>query len=69
MKMKTIDINVKGMHCPSCEAILTESLSEIDGVKSVKASHETGIVKVEYDDRSVKVPDLKKIIVKEGYKV
>ena len=58
-------INVKGMHCKSCEVLLTDSLEEI-GVKA-KVSASKGLVEVEYDDTKVSLEKIKSAIKKEGY--
>lgn len=34
----TYTINVPGMHCPLCTAMVREALKKVDGVKSAKAS-------------------------------
>ena len=44
--MKETIIKVKGMVCEGCENRVKNVLSIIDGVKSVEASHKTGIVTV-----------------------
>jgi copper ion binding protein len=66
-KMKKIKFNVKGMHCKSCEMLISESVSEIKGVKSVKADHKKGNVEVDFDDKTAKVETIKSVIKKEGY--
>jgi copper chaperone CopZ len=68
-QMKTLTFNVKGMHCTSCEMLITDSLSEMAGIKKAEASHKKGVVKVEFDESKVKAPDIKKIIAAEGYEV
>ena len=65
--MKKIKLQVKGMHCKSCEAIISDSLSEMDGVKSSKANHQKGTVEIEFDESKVKEEDFVKAIKKEGY--
>ncbi len=60
-------IQVKGMHCNSCEFLITDALEEI-GVQST-ANHKTNIVKVKYDDKKVSMDSIKKAIEKAGYKV
>lgn len=39
-------LNVKGMACSGCEKRIQNALMEIDGVQSVIANHETGIVEI-----------------------
>jgi len=31
--MKKIELNIKGMHCPSCTILVREALTETKGVK------------------------------------
>ena len=49
--MKETTIKVKGMVCGGCENRIKNALSQIDGVENVEASHETGIVKVNADEK------------------
>lgn len=44
--MKETIINVEGMVCGGCENRVKNALFTIEGIESVEASHETGIVKV-----------------------
>ena len=67
--MKQIILGVKGMHCRSCEVLIEDALGELDGVESVKISHQEGIVKVEFDELKTSLSEVEKIIVNEGYKV
>ncbi|VVB66339.1 Heavy-metal-associated domain protein [Candidatus Gugararchaeum adminiculabundum] len=61
-------INVKGMHCKSCEMLIADSLGEISGVANVKIDHKKGTVNFSYE-REEAVAEVKKAIEKEGYKV
>jgi copper chaperone CopZ len=64
--MKKEIFKVKGMHCSSCEKLLTMEIGNLPGIKNVKANALKGIVEVEgnFDENKVK-----EIIVKCGYKV
>ena len=42
-------IKVQGMHCTSCNILLTDSIMEITGVKKVSADYKKGSVVVECD--------------------
>ncbi len=66
--MKKI-FNVKGMHCNSCEIMIKDSLSEVDGVKHVKASHAEGIVTVKFDEAKISEDKIISIIKEQGYEV
>ena len=69
--MKEIKMKVNGMVCGGCENRVKSALSMLDGVESVEANHETGIVTVMSNkeiERSVieeKINDLGFEMVKE----
>ena len=44
--MKEIKVKVNGMVCGGCENRVKNALSTIDGIESVDANHETGIVTI-----------------------
>ncbi len=67
--MKKIVLKVKGMHCKSCETVLTEDFQEQEGVKKVAVSYAKGIIAVEYDEKKITKETMKGIIRKEGYEV
>ena len=67
--MKKIILNVEGMHCPSCEMLIGDSLEEMDGIGKVYVSHKEGTAKIEFDDTKIDDNEIKSIIRKEGYKV
>ena len=52
--MKETILHVKGMVCGGCENRVKNALSTIEGVKSVEASYQTGIVKVEAEEKVTK---------------
>jgi copper chaperone len=66
--MKTT-INVKGMHCKSCDILIGEALEEQEGVNSVESTFKTGKVTVTFDESKVTLDKIKTIIKDEGYKV
>jgi copper chaperone CopZ len=61
--------NVKGMHCKSCEILIKEGVSEIEGVTKVDVSLLRNTVSVDYDDAKTKELVIRKAIEKEGYKI
>ncbi len=61
-------IQVKGMHCRSCEIMLTESIEET-GTKVVSANHAKGEIVVDVKDEKKEMGNVKKAIEKEGYQV
>ena len=60
-------IKVQGMHCSSCEFLITDALEEI-GVQS-SADYKTNTIKVKFDDKKVSLNDIKKAIEKACYKI
>ena len=67
--MTTITMNVGGMHCGSCEALVREALEELGGVESVEVSHSSGTATVVYDEGTILPENLKAAIEREGYTV
>ncbi|MFH1785591.1 MAG: heavy metal-associated domain-containing protein [Candidatus Micrarchaeota archaeon] len=61
-------LKVNGMHCKSCEMLLTDVLSEIDGVSNVEVSEKNGSVKFTCANESVET-EVRKAIANEGYVV
>jgi copper chaperone CopZ len=51
--MTTINLNVEGLTCGGCEKSVRNALLAHDGVTEVAASHETGIVAIEFDDSRI----------------
>ncbi len=59
--------DVEGMTCGGCEVAVKRAVSKIDGVDSVKASHEDGRAEVTYDPGNVTIEQIVKAIEKLGY--
>jgi copper chaperone len=66
--MKT-EIHVSGMRCAGCEMLVSEALEEMEGVDKAKASHQTGVVEVEYDQSKADIESMKKVIEGQGFRV
>ena len=67
--MVNIKLKTKGMHCPSCEVLVMDSLEELEGVSNAKADNSSGIVEVDFDESKTNVNKIKSIIKKEGYNI
>lgn len=67
--MKTIEIKIKGMHCPSCEMLIKDVLEETEGVEKVTVSQKDELAKVTFNEEKVQLDYLKSLIKQEGYKV
>ncbi|MDD2697049.1 MAG: sulfite exporter TauE/SafE family protein [Candidatus Pacebacteria bacterium] len=66
-KIKEHTYFVKGMHCASCEILIEKKLLELNGVKSVEASTNSGEVVIEYEGEAPRINVLNKIFQKENY--
>ncbi len=60
-------INVSGMHCKSCEFLITDSLKDI-GVEST-ADHKKQMIRVKFDPAKVGLDKIRQVIKDSGYKV
>ena len=67
--MKKETFYVKGMMCAHCEARVTNALSALDGVKSVKASAKKGEVTVKYEEAALSSDTIRTAITETGYEV
>lgn len=65
---KTIELKIEGMHCESCEKILTEEFSAIKGVEKALVSYKKGTAQIDYNDTLTKPEQLLEVVKKEGYK-
>jgi copper chaperone len=67
--MANINLNVEGITCGGCEKSIRNALLENDGVSEVTASHETGIVAIEYNEAKIQQQQLKQAIEAAGFDV
>ncbi len=67
--MKVIKLKIKGMTCPSCSASVERLISDLDGLKSKKVSHETGSGEFVIDENLLTEEELIKRINQGHYKV
>lgn len=66
--MKHAKITIHGMHCASCETLLTDVLADTEGVAQAKVSKSASMAEVEYDPSKTDEKALRKAIESEGYK-
>ena len=66
--MKELEIKINGMVCGGCENRVKTALSTIEGVESVEANHNTGIVTVK-TEKDLDVAQIKEKIVDLGYEI
>ncbi len=67
--IQTVNFEVEGMTCASCEQHVTHAVNELEGIVNVAASFEKANAKVEFDDSKTTKEDIEKAINSTGYKV
>lgn len=64
--MKTITLNVEGMHCGGCVKSIERVLTELDGVQSADVQLE-GKATITFDENRVNVAQLIEVIEDAGF--
>ena len=67
--MAQTTLSVPDISCEHCERTITEALSPVDGVRSVKVDIPAKAVIVDYDDATVGVERFKELLKDEDYPV
>jgi sulfite exporter TauE/SafE/copper chaperone CopZ len=66
-KVKSLSLNVSGIHCRSCELIIENEVKKLPGIKSVAASSANGTVKIEYQKSKPDTETLNKLFRENDY--
>lgn len=64
--MKTITLNIEGMHCGGCVKSVTRVLTELDGVQSADVQL-AGKANITFDENRVNVAQLIEVIEDAGF--
>ena len=64
--MKTITLNIEGMHCGGCVKSVAQVLTELDGVQSADVQLE-GKANITFDENRVNVAQLIEVIEDAGF--
>ena len=67
--MAKVTLNVPDISCDHCERTITNALTPVEGVRSVRVDIPAKRVEVEYDDVAVDVSKMKEILQEEEYPV
>ena len=67
--MATTTLNVPDVSCEHCERTITNALTPIAGVRTVKVDIPRKQVRVEFDDSQVNVDQMKDVLQEEDYPV
>ncbi len=65
--IKKTTIQIMGMHCASCVAVLTRALQKVDGVQTAVVNYSTEKAMVEFDNSKTNEPSLVAAIKNKGY--
>lgn len=66
--MKKLEIKINGMVCGGCENRVKNALSTIEGIESVEANHNTGIVTIKAE-KDLDMVQIKERIVDLGFEI
>jgi len=67
--MTQTTLSVPDISCEHCERTITETLSPVDGVRSVEVDIPAKAVTVDYDEAKVSVERFKELLSEEEYPV
>lgn len=65
--MKKTTLDIKGMHCASCSAVIDKALKKTKGVSKANVNLTTNKAVVEFDESKVGISDFIKAIQSKGY--
>lgn len=64
--MKT-NLDIQGMHCASCSAVINKALNKTDGVIKANVNLTTNKATIEYDEKKIDITSLIKVVESKGY--
>ncbi len=67
--VQSINLEVKGMTCASCEEHINHSVNQLNGILKVKSSYENGNTEIEFDNSKTTVEEIEKAVNSTGYSV
>ncbi len=69
MTVQQAIIRVRQIHCTGCERRIEQAVTQVDGVRQVKADHRHGEVRVVLDDRRTSDAAIRASIERAGFEV
>jgi copper chaperone CopZ len=66
---QTVTLNVPDISCEHCERAVTQALTPVGGVRSVRVDIPGRQVRVEYDESTVGVDRMRDVLAEEDYPV
>ncbi len=65
-ELKKEFFRISGMHCRSCEILVEDNISKVDGVRKVNVNHKKGWAEVYYDQRPPQI-EIERAVRNAGY--
>lgn len=65
--MKTIKLQIEGMHCDSCGKMISMNLEALEGIAEVKIDQKTKLAEISFDENKVSEEEILKTIRNSGY--
>jgi copper chaperone CopZ len=66
--MEKVKLKITGMHCPSCEMLITDILED-EEVKVLNISAKKQIIEIEFDETKITFEQIKKILAEDKYRI
>ncbi len=66
-KQKKLEVEIKGMHCNSCEVLLERKFKKINGVTNVDVNYSRGSAILEYNKNKPDINQIREIVKTAGY--
>jgi len=67
--IQTINLEIKGMTCTSCEEHINHSVNQLNGIVKIKSSYENGNAEIEFDNSKTTLEEIEKAVNSTGYSV
>jgi P-type Cu+ transporter len=68
MSKKQLNLRISGMHCESCEKLISQDLKELSGIQEININYKERSGKITYESEKLSDPqDILRIIEKDGY--
>ena len=69
VNIQTVNLEIKGMTCASCEEHINHSVNQLNGILNVKSSYENENTEIEFDNSKTTIEEIKKAVNTTGYTV
>ncbi len=65
--MKTIQLQIEGMHCDACGKVISMDLEALDGVGEIQIDQKTKLAKIDFDEKKTNEEEILQTIKNSGY--